>query len=82
MFENAAVPVATVCAVAVKPATPAALMACTLAKAEPALWPAAVPVTEAPMATGWPVPTAMVRFEPVSAVGSDVVPAAVAVWPI
>src|SRR5450755_1625654 len=82
ILTNGFAPVTVVLALAVKPATPAALMACTLENAELALWPAAVPVVEAPMETAVPVPTAMVRLLPVSAVAVIAAPAAVAVWPI
>ncbi len=77
--ENAVVSVALVVALAVKPDTPAALMACTLAYAEPSVWPAPAPALLAPMLTAAPVPTCRVNvLAPPKAVAVTAVPVEVA----
>ncbi len=80
MLLNAVASVTEVDALAVKPEMLAALTACALAKAEPAVWPGSAPATLAPTVTGAAVPTARVRL-PVNA-AAPTVAVDKATWPI
>jgi len=84
-----AAPVAVAFALAVKPATPAALIAATLEYAEPTLSPAsalpaklAEPWALAPIETAVPVPTCRVNALPVKPATVVTAPVFEATWPI